>query len=144
MSDVPGQEQVEYVAPPSEIAGVDAVDAEPVDGVAGPSVDVRGRVFAVRSGVPALLAEKLAKVQKGLPKIAEDTPWADLSESVQGRFLDAQAVSYDLLMATIPTGDRYEFEEYINGLDPVVEATELAQIMQRALEAASGRPTSPS
>lgn len=138
---------------PSPIGGVDSLANEPTgnepDGTDGtvderPGFEVRGQRFRVRSGVPSFLAQRLAKAQKSLPTIAEGVQWNALSPSVQDRLLEAQAVSYDLLMSTIAEDEREAFGEFMAYADPVIEGPELATTLQAAMEAASGRPTVPS
>lgn len=136
-----------YKPPPSEIAGIAAIEAEPdatAEGDARPSFDVRGAEFHVRAGIPALLAEKLAKVQQDMPKVPDGTTWGDLTPKLQQRFNAVRAVSYELLMNTIVEDERFEFEQFCIDTEPIMDAKELAEILGKALAAASGRPTEPS
>ena len=138
---------------PSPIGGMDSLANEPTatepDGTDGgvderPGFDVRGHHFHVRAGVPSFLAQRLAKAQKSLPTIPDGVQWNTLTVSVQNRLLEAQAVSYDLLMSTIAEDERDAFGEFMSYADPVIEGPELATTLQSAMEAASGRPTVPS
>lgn len=146
MSDVAPEPATDNAPPPSGIAGVDAVAAEPTGEETGddrPELVVRDVVWHVQP-VPAILVERLLMVQRDLPKVAKDTLFTDLPVATQKRFSAVRAVSYELLMNSIVEDERYEFERFCVESTPTIDATELAEIMQRALVAASGRPTEPS
>lgn len=124
-------------APPSPVAGLDAVDAEPRpvgeegEAQSAPTVTVRDKVFTLRSGVPGMLLMRLAKGQIEVSE-AQDDP--DKQAMVM-------AAIGDSITKLVVKGERSAFTNWLEEVDPPVEVPELMALVKEMMGKVAGRPT---
>lgn len=126
------QDEAPIPPPPTSIAGVDVIDAEPsAEDDDRPYVIVRGRTFHLRAAVPGLLLMRLAKSQVEVQQ-AQDDPAAQAA---------VMAATGDSITKLVVAEERRDFTSFVEEIDPPIEVRELMAMVKEMLEKVAGRPT---
>lgn len=127
--------------PPEQTAGLDPVVNEPEpDAVL--TLDVRGRSFRLRNGIPGVLVGRITKTAQAMSTLkleGRDPKTFTVSErdKVQGAIVAA----FDGLTKLVVEDERDEFIDWCEDVDPVLTDREQGELLSKALETISGRPT---
>ena len=135
---------------PAEIAGGEVLDNEPGPGDT-PVLTVRDRQFRLRTAIPGFTLSKVSRVGAKAQRVADHAAKLDdgrldmaaLSDGQRRAMSEAAASAYDLFKGLISSEDFDDFDDFMADADPPIEASEMSDLLAAAMEARSGRPTTP-
>ena len=135
---------------PAGIAGGEVLDNEPDQGDT-PTLTVRGRQFRLRTAIPGFTLSKVSRVGAKAQRVADHAAKLDdgrldmsaLSDGQRRAMSEAAASAYDLFKGLISSADFDDFDDFMADADPPIEASEMSDLLAAAMEAISGRPTTP-
>lgn len=132
---------------PAAVAGSQVLEAEAGtdddDAPEGKFLEVRGRRFPLRNGLPGMLISRISRVGADAQKLAK-LDVTNLTDAQTLKFAEASASTYDVFRRIIAPEAVDEFIEYVEDVEPPIEFDELGELLATGMETISGRPTKPS